>query len=526
MRFLNLKKYKVKTDVLIVGSGVAGLSLAIKLAEKRPDLSIIITSKTNYSDSNSNLAQGGVAAVMNAVEDSIESHIADTLKAGDGFCVTEVVEEVVRQGAARINDLMAWGWQPDTAPSRKLDLAREGGHSAYRVVHSKDQTGQSLISVLLLKLAEFKNIRAFENCFSLDLVMRNERCQGASFLNLESKTFFTIHATHTVLATGGAGQVYAVTTNPDVATGDGIAIAERAGAKIQSMEFVQFHPTALYIPGQKGKAFLISEAVRGHGALLKHADGERFMNRYDERGSLAPRDVVARAISQEKLRKKVPNVFLDCREMTDFETEFPYINQQCLAQGIDPKKEMIPVAPAAHYMCGGITTDMQARTSISNLFAIGECAYTGLHGANRLASNSLLENVVFAHNCAEFLAPLPFTETEEVNVEFQSIESSTLNEDYYQHLEGNIQQIMSASAGIVRRNDELKSALKSITQLESALQNSAPSLPLTRLHFRCKNLLAVSKLILLQSIQRKQNAGGFYKIDNKKKARNMVTGSV
>jgi len=516
----------VKTDVLIIGSGVAGLSLAIKLAEKRPDLRIVITSKTNYSDSNSNLAQGGVAAVMNAVEDSIESHIADTLKAGDGFCVPEVVEEVVKQGAARINDLMAWGWQPDTAPSRKLDLAREGGHSAYRVVHSKDQTGQSLISVLLAKVAEFKNVQTIENFFSLDLIMEADRCRGAAFLDLLTKELYTVHAVHTVLATGGAGQVYAVTTNPEVATGDGIAIAERAGAKIQSMEFVQFHPTALYIPEQKGKAFLISEAVRGHGALLKHADGERFMNRYDERGSLAPRDVVARAISQEKLRIKVPNVFLDCREMADFESEFPYINQQCLARGIDPKKEMIPVAPAAHYMCGGIATDLHARTSVSNLFAIGECAYTGLHGANRLASNSLLENVVFAHNCAEFLAPQQFREVDETKYHFEAGVLSEHEEPFYQNLESKIQQIMSANAGIVRRNDELKSALKNISAIENSLQEITPNLETLRVHFRCKNLLAVSKLILAQSIARKQNAGGFYKIDNIKKARNMVTGSV
>ncbi len=509
----------MKTDVLIIGSGVAGLSLAIKLAEKRPDLAIVVTAKTGFSDSNSNLAQGGVAAVMDATADSTQKHIADTLKAGDGFCINQVVEEVVLQGAARINDLISWGWEPDTAPSRKLDLAKEGGHSAHRVVHSKDQTGKSIITILLAKVAEFKNVKRLENWYSVDLIMANGACAGATFLDVNHKKLVAINAAHTVLATGGAGQVYAVTTNPEVATGDGVAMAKRAGASIRFMEFVQFHPTALYIPNQKGKAFLISEAVRGHGALLKHADGERFMNRYDERGSLAPRDVVARAISQEKLRIKVPNVFLDCREMQDFETEFPYINQQCLANGINPKTEMIPVAPAAHYMCGGIAADLQAKTSLPKLYAIGECAYSGLHGANRLASNSLLENLVFAHNCANYLANLPKEEVAETPVIWDESATNTLPDSFYAELESELKRVMSASAGIVRRDEELFGAQKKLNALSESLIGIKPSTPQIIAHYRCKNLLAVAMLIVQQSINREQNAGGFYKIDNIKKRR-------
>jgi L-aspartate oxidase len=513
------KNNDLQADVLIVGSGVAGLTLAIKLAEKRSDLNIVITSKSRFRDSNSTLAQGGVAAVMNRFEDSVHQHIKDTLIAGDGLCDQAVVTEVVLQGAARIIDLMRWGWKPDVKSRDALDLAKEGGHSAHRVVHDKDQTGKSIIEVLLNRASNLTNIKLLENWLSLDLMMHNKSCSGAVFYNHSDRRMCRIYAGRTVLATGGAGQVYAVTTNPDGATGDGLAMAKLIGAEIKFMEFVQFHPTALFQPNQRGNAFLISEAVRGHGAILKHKDGEPFMDRYDQRGSLAPRDIVARAISSEKIEKGVTHVYLDCRHLTDFEEKFPYITKICREASIDPLKEMIPVAPAAHYMCGGISTNLAAQSSIPHLYAIGECAYTGLHGANRLASNSLLEALVFAHNCARELSSLSSCEYRSNAMDDNSLEiPGKKNESAgLLNLRKRIRNLMSAKAGIVRNNSLLEKALSEVGVMKSNLQQIGLSDSNIRSWYTCRNLLLVAEMILKGSLERNENRGGFFKTDNLQK---------
>jgi L-aspartate oxidase len=401
----------MQTDFLVIGSGIAGLTYALKVAQDCPDKKITVFTKTQSDETNTKYAQGGIAGVMDADKDSFEKHIEDTLIAGDGLCNRDTVEIVVKEGVDRIHEIIEWGAQFDKEPDGDFKLGKEGGHSEYRILHHKDVTGKEMERALLEAIKRCKNIELISHCFVLDIITQHHlgflvtkstpdiECYGVYVLNLQTNKIEKVLAGVTLLATGGNGQVYRTTTNPSIATGDGVAMVYRAKGRIENMEFIQFHPTALYEPGVRGQSFLITEAVRGDGGILRNHQGEAFMERYDERKDLAPRDIVARAIDNEMKINGTEHVYLDCRHFSKekFTEHFPNIYEKCLSIGIDITKDMIPVAPAAHYSCGGIKTDEWGRTSIKNLYAAGECASTGLHGANRLASNSLLEAMVFAH---------------------------------------------------------------------------------------------------------------------------------
>lgn len=408
----------MNTDFLVIGSGIAGLTYALKVAQAYPDKTITILTKAQSDETNTKYAQGGVAGVMDMDHDSFEKHIEDTLIAGDGLCNRKIVEIVVKEGVERIKEIIEWGAQFDKDKEGDYALGREGGHSEFRILHHKDVTGKEMERTLLAALKSKPNINLISHCFVVDIITQHHlgflvtkatpdiECYGVYVINLQTNKIEKIISKITLLATGGNGQAYRTTTNPAIATGDGVAMVYRAKGRIENMEFIQFHPTALYEPGIAGQSFLITEAVRGDGAVLRNNKGEAFMEKYDARKDLAPRDIVARAIDSEMKINGTEHVYLDCRQMDveKFIHHFPNIYEKCKSIGIDVAKQMIPVAPAAHYSCGGIKTDEWGRTSINNLYAAGECASTGLHGANRLASNSLLEAMVFAHRC--YLASL------------------------------------------------------------------------------------------------------------------------
>ena len=519
-------KNQLKTDFLVLGSGIAGLTFAIKIAEAFPTKKILIVTKSDESESNTKYAQGGIAVVIDKVEDSFEKHIEDTMIAGAGINDRKVVEMVVKEGPARLREFIDWGAQFDKKDNGKMRLGKEGGHSENRIVHHKDITGFELEQTLLKKINDLGNIKVLQHCFAIDLitqhhlgieVKRNDNiaCYGAYVLDERSNKINTIIARFTIMATGGIGQVYQTTTNPSIATGDGIAMAYRAKASISDMEFIQFHPTALFEPG-KSPAFLISEAVRGYGAYLRNHKNRRFVFDYDERGELASRDIVAKAIDSEMKRSGEDFVFLDCShlDMQDFKVHFPNIYDKCRSIGIDPAKDMIPVTPAAHYLCGGIDVDMDGKTSINHLYACGEVSRTGLHGANRLASNSLLEAVVYAHRIAEDV------KREEAKVDFMenipdwdAVGTKDPRElVLINHTRSEVQQTMTKFVGIVRSNDRLKRAVKRhqlwYEETEDLYENTTLSVPLCEL----RNMISVAYLITQQSIQRQNNIGGFYNI--------------
>lgn len=394
-----------KCDVLIAGTGIAGLSLALHLIKKQPDLKIVVLSKSEPQLTNTSLAQGGIATVCNQITDSYEQHIQDTLNAGQGKCNPKVVEMVIKQAPQRLNELIQWGASFDTEITGEFALALEGGHSQNRVVHYKDKTGWHIQDILWKKIIAEKNIEVIANAFCVDVItddVTNEKqAIGMTYIldsNLKEKRIF---AKSIVLATGGSGQIFAFTSNPVIATGDGIAMAFRVGATIKDMHYIQFHPTALYEKG-KSNLFLISEAVRGFGGYLLNSKRKRFLFDYDIRGELATRDIVSDAITKEIKQAKEDFVYLDLRHLNqeDFKNHFPTIYERFKAAGLNPETDLIPIVPVAHYQCGGIEVNEYGQTDVKNLYALGECSCTGLHGANRLASNSLLEALVYSYNAS------------------------------------------------------------------------------------------------------------------------------
>jgi L-aspartate oxidase len=521
---------RIKTDLLILGSGIAGLTLAIKSAKKSPKRTITILTKTDKGECNTRYAQGGIAAVWDMEKDNFKKHIADTLDAGDGLCKEEIVKIVVEEGPSRVREIIQWGANFDKEKNSKTyDLAREGGHSEHRILHYKDLTGWEMQRALMEEAAKYENIKIYEHYFALDLITQhhlgymiirvtpNIECYGCYALNKQTNEIDTILSKVTVCCTGGAGQVYKATTNPVIATGDGVAMVYRAKGRVENMEFMQFHPTSLYNPNGENPSFLVSEAVRGFGAILKTKEGEEFMHLYDERLSLAPRDIVARAIDSEMKKRGTDCMYLDCRHLNqeDFLAHFPTIYQKCLDIGIDAFKMMIPVVPACHYMCGGILVDENGRSSISRLYAAGECSSTGLHGANRLASNSLLEAMVFAHRINEDLDDkLDKYNFQDSIPDWNAAGTSEPQEMVLitQCLK-ELREIMSYYVGIVRSNVRLKRALDRLYLLHQETEDLYKSTAISPQIMELRNLITISYLITRSAMHRRESRGLHFTTD-------------
>ena len=512
------------TDFLVIGSGIAGLTYALKVAKHGK---VIISTKSRLDDTATSWAQGGIAAVM-YTPDSYEKHIRDTIIAGDGLCDERIVRITIEESTDRIKELIKWGAKFDKTTSGRYDLAKEGGHSEYRVLHHKDSTGREIENTLLEQIKHHPNIEVLENFFTVDIITQhhlgvevNRRtpdvtCYGAYVLNPRTRLIDTILSKVTLLATGGAGNVYSNTTNPLISTGDGIAMTYRAKGTIENMEFIQFHPTALYHPEEK-PAFLISEAVRGFGAVLRDRQGKEFMHKYDARLSLAPRDIVARAIDNELKLSGEDYLYLDCRHLNKNEVinHFPTIYAKCLSIGIDITKDMIPVVPTAHYTCGGIKTDENGCASIINLYASGECASTGMHGANRLASNSLLESVVFSHRAAIHSAQQTKQITLREDIPDWNAEGMVLNEEMVlitQSLK-ELQAIMTSYVGIVRSDLRLQRAFDRLDILYRETEQLYDRSIITTKICELRNLINVGYLIIKSAMRRKESRGLHYSLD-------------
>jgi L-aspartate oxidase len=510
-------------DYLVLGSGIAGLTFALQVA---PRGRVAIVTKKDRAESNTNYAQGGIAAVTSK-EDSFESHIRDTLTAGAGLCKEGVVRTIVGEGPARIAELIALGMKfsesdaPGEDGGRQLDLGREGGHSERRILHAKDVTGREIERALLNAVSKQPNIKIFENYIAIDLITSQKlgyvgenRCLGAYVFDKKGNRVWTFTAPVTVLATGGCGKVYLYTTNPDIATGDGVAMAFRAGAGIANMEFVQFHPTCLYHP--KAKSFLISEAVRGEGGILKTLAGIEFMDGVHPLKSLAPRDIVARAIDSEMKKSGADCVHLDItHKPAKFIIErFPNIYQTCLRYGIDITKEPIPVVPAAHYQCGGVVTNVDGETDISGLYAVGEAGCTGLHGANRLASNSLLEALVCAHRAAGKILSTPPAKLDLKIPLWQSGNATNADElVVVSHNWDEIRRLMWDYVGIVRTNKRLQRAQKRIANLQEEIHDYYWNFIVTSDLLELRNIATVAELIVQCALQRPESRGLNYNLD-------------
>src|SRR5882672_6836153 len=510
-------------DFIILGSGIAGLSFALKVA---PRGRVAIVTKKSRAESNTNYAQGGIAAVTSK-EDSFEMHVRDTIEAGAGLCKEAVVRTIVEEGPARIAELIELGMKfserevPGPNGARELDLGREGGHSKRRILHAKDVTGREIERALLAAVAAQPNIEIFENHFAIDLITTQKlgkagsnRCLGVYVLDKRTSEVETFATGHVLLATGGCGKVYLYTTNPDIATGDGVAMAYRAGATIANMEFIQFHPTCLYHP--KAKSFLISEAVRGEGGVLKTVEGLEFMDKYHPLKSLAPRDIVARAIDTEMKRSGAQYVLLDItHKPAPFLIErFPNIYNNCLRYGIDITKNPIPVVPAAHYQCGGVLTTVDGTTEIGGLYAIGEVACTGLHGANRLASNSLLEALVCANRAAHHVVTHAPSAVKTTIPPWKSAKATNPDEMVVvSHNWDEIRRAMWDYVGIVRTNKRLQRAQKRIANLQEEIQEYYWDFAVTSDLLELRNIATVAELIVACALQRPESRGLNYNLD-------------
>ncbi|MGJ7032037.1 L-aspartate oxidase [Niabella hirudinis] len=528
-----------QVDFLVIGTGIAGLTYAYKMARQFPDKKILVLTKAAADETNTKYAQGGVAVVNDPEHDSFEKHIEDTLIAGDGLCNKQTVEIVVTEGPDRIDEMIALGTNFDREADGDYKRGKEGGHSEFRILHHKDITGWEMERALLEAVESCPNIELIKHCFVIDLITQHHlgylvtkatpdiECYGVYVLNLRTNEIETILARTTYLASGGNGQVYRTTTNPGIATGDGVAMVYRAKGRIENMEFIQFHPTALFEAGLTGQAFLITEAMRGDGGILRNKDEEAFMEKYDARKDLAPRDIVARAIDSEMKRTGTEHVWLDCRhfELEKFLEHFPNIYEKCKSIGIDITQQMIPVAPAAHYSCGGIKVDEWGQTSIRNLYAVGECSSTGLHGANRLASNSLLEAMVFAHRCFEQVSKKAL--------------NGALNQHHYEgeipewNAKGTMQpremilitqslkelrQVMSDYVGIVRNNIRLERASKRLDLLWEETEQLYRSSKVSPQLLELRNLITIGYLIVKGAIFRKESRGLNYNTDYPEKS--------
>ncbi len=514
-----------KFDFLIIGSGIAGMSFALKVADKGK---VAIVCKTELEEANTYFAQGGVASVTNTQVDNFDKHIEDTMIAGDWLSNRAAVEKVVTEAPSQIQELIKWGVDFDKNEQGEFDLHREGGHSEFRILHHKDNTGAEIQESLIQAIKQHPNITILERHFAIEIITQHHlgvtvtrqtpdiQCYGAYVLNLATGKVDTYLSKITLMATGGVGAIYQTTTNPLVATGDGIAMVYRAKGTVKDMEFIQFHPTALFHPGDR-PSFLITEAMRGYGAVLRTLDGKEFMQKYDPRLSLAPRDIVARAIDNEMKNRGEDHVFLDVTHKDPEETKkhFPNIYKKCLSLGIDITRQYIPVAPAAHYLCGGILVDLDARSSIDRLYAVGECACTGLHGGNRLASNSLIEAVVYADAAAKHALKAINNYTYQENIPEWNDEGTQSPEEMVlitQSLK-EVSQIMTTYVGIVRSNLRLKRAWDRLDILyeetESLFKRSKASKEICEL----RNMINAGYLIMRQAMERHESRGLHYTID-------------
>ncbi len=512
-------------DFLVIGTGLGGISFALKVARHGK---VALVTKTALEETNTRYAQGGIAAVTYE-PDSYEKHVRDTLVAGDGLCDERIVRLVVKEAPRQIEELINWGTQFDKEEDGTYSLGREGGHSEYRILHHKDNTGAEIQRALSDQVRDHPNIDLYENHFAIDLITQHHKgkkvkrqfddiqCYGAYILDLKTHRIIKFLSKVTLVGTGGTGQLYATTTNPTIATGDGVAMVYRAKGIIENMEFVQFHPTSLYNPGET-PSFLITEALRGYGGILRNEKGADFMKDYDERGSLAPRDIVARSIDNEMKMSGSEHVYLDCThlEAKALKEHFPNIAEKCQSLGIDIATDMIPVVPAAHYICGGIRVDENGESWIKHLFAIGEASSTGLHGANRLASNSLIEAIVFADRAAESAVRYAENSTYEEGIPDWDDSGTIHNEEMVLITQNKkeVQQIMSNYVGIVRSDLRLERARTRLEIIYRETEELYKSSKIIKEICELRNLINVGYLVIKSAKARKESRGLHYNMDH------------